>query len=124
MRFWTFIGAILLASGVALGAYGAHGLRSIVEVPRQIEAFEYGVLYQLVGGLGFFAIAWATERFNTKLVNLAGILLLIGTIGFSLSLYLLIILHWRPYPLVTPISGVIMIAAWLVFALAALTKRS
>lgn len=124
MRFWTFIGAILLASGVALGAYGAHGLRSIVEVPRQIEAFEYGVLYQLVGGLGFFAIAWATERFNTKLVNLAGILLLIGTIGFSLSLYLLIILHWRPYPLVTPISGVIMIAAWLVFALAALIKKS
>ncbi len=124
MRFWTFIGALLLASGVALGAYGAHGLRSIVELPRQIEAFEYGVLYQLVGGLGFFAIAWASQHFNKTLVNLSGILLLIGTVGFSLSLYLLIIIHWRPYPLVTPISGVIMIAAWLVLALAALTRKS
>ena len=38
MHFWAFIGSLLLASGVAMGAYGAHGLRAIVDVPRAIEA--------------------------------------------------------------------------------------
>ena len=33
MHFWAFIGSLLLASGVAMGAYGAHGLRAIVDVP-------------------------------------------------------------------------------------------
>ena len=30
MHFWAFIGSLLLASGVAMGAYGAHGLRALV----------------------------------------------------------------------------------------------
>ena len=98
MHFWAFIGSLLLASGVAMGAYGAHGLRAIVDVPRSIEAFEYAV-------------------------NLAGLLLLIGSIGFSLSIYLLVLAQWRPWPLVTPISGGFMIAAWIVMALACLTSK-
>ena len=110
MHFWAFIGSLLLASGVAMGAYGAHGLRAIVDVPRSIEAFEYAVQYQLISALGFFAIAWATNHFKAGLVNLAGLLLLIGTIGFS-------------WPLVTPISGGFMIAAWIVMAIACLTSK-
>lgn len=123
MHFWAFIGSLLLASGVAMGAYGAHGLRAIVDVPRSIEAFEYAVQYQLISALGFFAIAWATIHFKAGLVNLAGLLLLIGSIGFSLSLYLLVLAQWRPWPLVTPISGGFMIAAWIVMALACLTSK-
>ena len=123
MHFWAFIGSLLLASGVAMGAYGAHGLRAIVDVPRSIEAFEYAVQYQLISALGFFAIAWATNHFKAGLVNLAGLLLLIGSIGFSLSIYLLVLAQWRPWPLVTPISGGFMIAAWVVMALACLTSK-
>lgn len=95
MHFWAFIGSLLLASGVAMGAYGAHGLRAIVDVPRSIEAFEYAVQYQLISALGFFAIAWATNHFKAGLVNLAGLLLLIGSIGFSLSIYLLVLAQWE-----------------------------
>ncbi len=102
MHFWAFIGSLLLASGVAMGAYGAH---------------------QLITALGFFAIAWATNHFKAGLVNLAGLLLLIGTIGFSLSIYLLVLAQWRPWPLVTPISGGFMIAAWIVMAIACLTSK-
>lgn len=123
MHIWAFIGALFLASGIAMGAYGAHGLRAVVEVPRQIEAFEYAVLYQLICGLGFFAVAWATQHFKSWLVNLSGIFLLIGTFGFSCSLYLLVLFQWRPYPLVTPISGGFMILAWLIMAFAACTSK-
>ena len=67
MHFWAFIGSLLLASGVAMGAYGAHGLRAIVDVPRSIEAFEYAVQYQLISALGFFAIAWGNQPFQSRL---------------------------------------------------------
>lgn len=123
MHFWAFIGSLLLASGVAMGAYGAHGLRAIVDVPRSIEAYEYAVQYQLISALGFFAIAWATKHFKPILVHLSGLLLLIGTTGFSLSIYLLVLAQWRPWPLITPISGGFMIAAWLLMAAACLTSQ-
>ncbi len=110
MHIWAFLGALMLASGIALGAYGAHGLRAAVTVPRLIESYEYAVLYQLISGLGFFAVAWATQHFKTWLVNIAGI-------------YLLVLIQWRPFPLVTPISGFFMIAAWVVMAIAALTSQ-
>ena len=123
MHIWAFLGALMLASGIALGAYGAHGLRAAVTVPRLIESYEYAVLYQLISGLGFFAVAWATQHFKDWLVNIAGILLLIGSLGFSVSLYLLVLIQWRPFPLVTPISGFFMIAAWVVMAITALTSQ-
>ena len=104
MHIWAFLGALMLA-------------------PRLIESYEYAVLYQLISGLGFFAVAWATQHFKAWLVNIAGILLLIGSLGFSVSLYLLVLIQWRPFPLVTPISGFFMIAAWVVMAIAALTSQ-
>lgn len=58
-HFWSFIGALMLASGVALGAYGAHGLHNVVTVQRSIDAFEYAVLYQLISGLGFLPLLGA-----------------------------------------------------------------
>lgn len=122
-HFWSFIGALMLASGVALGAYGAHGLHNVVTVQRSIDAFEYAVLYQLISGLGFFAIAWGLNHFREGLVNLAGLCVLIGSLGFSVSLYLLVLIEWRPFPLITPISGGFMIAAWVIFALASLTSH-
>ena len=123
MHIWAFLGALMLASGIAFGASVAHGLRAAVTVPRLIESYEYAVLYQLISGLGFFAVAWATQHFKAWLVNIAGILLLIGSLGFSVSLYLLVLIQWRPFPLVTPISGFFMIAAWVVMAIAALTSQ-
>ena len=74
MHFWAFIGSLLLASGVAMGAYGAHGLRAIVDVPRSIEAFEYAVQYQLIGAWGFFAIVWAPTLLKAGWVNWPGLL--------------------------------------------------
>ncbi len=122
-HLWAFIGALLLASGVAFGAYGAHGLRTVVEVPRLIESFEYAVLYQLIGGLGFFAVAWATNHFRAWLVNIGGFFLLLGTVGFSFSLYLQVLYSFKLFPMVTPISGGFMILGWIVIALAALTTK-
>ncbi len=72
-HLWAFIGALLLALATAMGAYGAHGLRQTVTDLRMLEAFGYAVQYQLVCGLGLFAIASAINHFKILLVNLAGL---------------------------------------------------
>ena len=46
MVFAAFSGA----SGVALGAFGAHGLKGSIE-PRLLETFQTGVHYQLIHAL-------------------------------------------------------------------------
>jgi uncharacterized membrane protein YgdD (TMEM256/DUF423 family) len=122
-HLWAFIGALYLAVGIGMGAYGAHGLRTLVQAPRLIESFEYAVLYQLISGLGFFAIAWALGHFRGWLVNVGGLLLLLGSLGFSLSLYLQVLLNFKLFPYVTPVSGGLMIASWTVVAVAALTSK-
>lgn len=122
-HFWAFIGALYLASGIALGAYGAHGLRAIIDAPRLIESFEYAVLYQLVSGLGFFAVAWAVTHFRAWLVNIAGLLILFGSIGFSGTLYLWVLAQFKLFPMATPIFGGLMIVGWALMAVAALTSK-
>ena len=122
-RLWFFLGALLMASGIGLGAYGAHGLRIVVTLPRQIEAFEYAVQYQLIQGLSLFVCSWAMTQFRAGLVNLAATLFLLGTLCFSLSIYLLILCNWRPWPFITPTGGFLLIMGWLVLGLAAFFKE-
>ncbi len=113
----------MMASGIALGAYGAHGLQAVVTEPRLLQSYEYAVLYQLVTGLGFFAIAWGTSHFRPLLVNLAGFCLLLGSLSFSLSLYFIVLLGLKVFPYITPIGGAFMIFGWILFAVASLTSK-
>jgi len=122
-HLWAFVGALYLAIGIGMGAYGAHGLRTWVQVPRLIESFEYAVQYQLISGLGFFALSWALGHFRGWLVNIGGLLLFSVASVFLSVLYLQVLLELKLFPYVTPISGGLMIAAWIVVALATLTNK-
>ncbi len=110
----------MLASGVALGAYGAHGLHNVVTVQRSIDAFEYAVLYQLISGPWLFLPPISGALITSEKASLTwpGFCLFDWFfLGFSVSLYLLVLIEWRPFPLITPISGGFIIAAWVIFAL-------
>ena len=116
-RVWFSIGAVLALIAVALGAFAAHGLKKLV-APELVEAFQYGVDYQFIHALGLLVCAWAATQWNARLVNAAAVLFLIGIAGFSLSLYLLVLTEWRPYPLITPAGGFAMMLGWLCLAIA------
>jgi uncharacterized membrane protein YgdD (TMEM256/DUF423 family) len=108
---WIIMAAIMGASAVMAGAFGAHGLKERVE-PVLIETWKTGALYHLVHsvallGLAFFA--QATERS----VTLPSSLFCLGILLFSGSLYLLVLTGVKGLGAVTPIGGLILIAAWL-----------
>jgi uncharacterized membrane protein YgdD (TMEM256/DUF423 family) len=97
------LGAGLAAVGVGLGAFGAHGLRSLV-TPERLAVFETGVRYHLV-----HAPASAAPRY-------AGALFAAGIVLFSGSLYVLVGTGVTTWGAVTPFGGVAFIAGWLALA--------
>ncbi len=103
-------GVFLTATGVALGAFGAHALKATLS-PAMLEIFETGVRYQMYHGLGLLALG-AMPAFQGAGKSRAPGLLLAGTVVFSGSLYLLSFSGVRWLGAITPIGGVLMLAGW------------
>ena len=106
---------------VALGAFGAHGLRSRL-VPDMLMTFEIGVRYQMYHALGLLAVGLALARWPSSGVALAGCLFIAGTIVFSGTLYALSLTGQRWLGAVTPVGGAAFIAGWIALAWAVWTR--
>ena len=111
--------ALLGALAVALGAFGAHGLKKYVPI-ETISTFETGVRYQFYHVFALLAVGILYERFPVKWLRYAGNCFLIGILLFSGSLYILTALKATDtvglsgVGAITPIGGVFFIAGWLV----------
>ncbi len=117
------LGASLAALGVALGAFGAHGLRSLV-TPERLAAFETGVRYQLVHALGMLAAAWAAHAVPQAAgPRWAGALFAVGVLLFSGSLYLLVWTGVPAWGAVTPFGGLAFLAGWVALATTRLPRH-
>ena len=117
---WVRWGAAMMFSGVALGAFGAHGLRTRLS-SEMLEIYKTGVMYHLIHALGLFVVAWLSTRSEDGRVNLAGACLVAGILLFSGSLYTLSITGIRWLGAITPIGGALFLTAW--FMIGMLAKR-
>lgn len=120
-RFFFAAGAISGLTGVAAGAFGAHGLRGRLE-PRMLDVFETAVRYQMYHALALLAVAWACARFRGSLAPAAGWLFIAGMAVFSGSLYLLSLTGQRWLGAMTPIGGAAFLAGWTLLAIAAFRR--
>lgn len=118
-RAFVVLGSLSALMAVALGAFGAHGLKSRL-VPDMLATFEIGVRYQMYHALALLAVAWASTRWPGGAISLAGWLFVAGTIVFSGSLYLLSLTGQRWLGAVTPLGGACFLAGWLALAWGAL----
>lgn len=114
--------SLVLLTGVAAGAFGAHGLKRIL-VPELIAVWQTAVLYQLIHGLGLLGIAVLEGRFGVPLLSYAGLLMLAGIIIFSGSLYSLALSGEKWLGAITPVGGAAFIVAWAMVAWAAYQSR-
>ena len=108
---WARIGAALVAAGISLGAFGAHGLRGKIP-PELLKAFETGVLYHVLHAFAIMLLGIVRPGSARALR-----LMLLGVILFSGSLYLLAVTGVRAFGMITPLGGLAFIAAWIVLAL-------
>ncbi len=115
---WFGVGALAGALGVALGAFGAHGLKSRVE-PELLTVFETGVRYHMYHALALLAVGWAAGRWPGSGVEASGWLFACGIVIFSGSLYLMTLTGARWLGAITPIGGLAFIAGWTLLAISA-----
>lgn len=108
---WLVLAAVFGASAVAAGAFGAHGLKARVS-PELLETWKTGALYHLVHSLALLALAFYAQA-TDRAIGLPGSLFSIGILLFSGSLYLLVLTGVRGLGAVTPVGGLVLIAAWL-----------
>ena len=107
------IAAALCFLAVALGAFGAHGLRSTLETHGMVDVWNKAVLYHFIHAIALFVLAlFGTANRGAWWLLFAGIFL------FSGSLYLMALIDIRWLGAITPLGGLCFLAgwAWLVIA--------
>jgi uncharacterized membrane protein YgdD (TMEM256/DUF423 family) len=113
------IAGIFGGLAVILGAFGAHGLESILESNGRTETFETAVKYHFYHSLAILAVGiWQRLEQKNSFLQRAGILFAIGILIFSGSLYILSLTGITWLGAITPIGGVFFIIGWvfLIFA--------
>ena len=105
-------GAIFMALGVLLGAFGAHALKNSLS-PEMLAVYKTGVEYQFYHALGLLLIGLIGFRLNSKWIQVSAILLIVGIILFSGSLYILSISGFKIIGAITPIGGISFVAGWI-----------
>ena len=120
-RTFALAGAVLALVAAALGAFGAHALRSRLS-PDLLATFETGVRYHMYHALALFACAWATDRWPSPQMAWAGWLFVAGIALFSGSLYLLTLTGARWWGAVTPLGGLAFLVGWVCLAWGIVTR--
>ncbi|WP_340120844.1 DUF423 domain-containing protein [Methylobacter svalbardensis] len=116
MKF-LLLGALSALIGVGMGAFGAHGLKTVIS-PEMLAVYQTGVTYQMYHALGLIGIALINQQApDSKLLHWAGRLMFSGILLFSGSLYLLALLNLKWLGMITPIGGVCFLTAWLLITI-------
>lgn len=101
---------------IILGAFGAHAFKEILSVDR-LQSFEVGVRYQMYAAL-FLLVVGYILKFESKMEKWTSMLMVLGTIFFSVSIYFLSFQEVWGISLkflgpITPLGGLMMIISWV-----------
>ncbi len=96
---------------VGLGAFGAHGLRSMLDAAR-LGTWETAVHYQMFHVVALLAVGLLLQRADLALLRWSGWSFAAGTLLFSGSLYLLALTGLRWLGMITPLGGVCFLLGW------------
>ncbi|GGB21565.1 DUF423 domain-containing protein [Puia dinghuensis] len=117
-RNFLSVAALLGALSVALGAFAAHKLKTMVG-PDTVAIFETGVRYQFYHVFALLFVAFLSEKIHNRWMIWAGNCFIMGIVFFCGSLYVLTALtiaentHRTLAGIATPIGGVFFIAGWI-----------
>lgn len=112
-KMFLAIASFMMALAISLGAFGAHGLKSILD-EYMLKVYNTGIQYHFYNTLGLFIATFIYAlKPQSRRIYISLWLILIGMIIFSFSLYALTILNMPILGAITPIGGTLLIIAWL-----------
>ncbi len=109
------VAALVVVTGIIVGALGSHALRAVLDA-SQLHALETAVQYQLVNGLGLFAVGLLARSQTDAWLSRVALMLLAGVACFSGGIYIMLAGAPRALGLVTPLGGMLLIGAWALLA--------
>lgn len=109
-------GAIATGLAVALGAFGAHGLKSHTDAAG-LATWETAVRYQVIHGLALLILTSVKDSITAKAADTIFFCFLFGMLIFSGSLYTLVLSGIKWLGAITPIGGLLFLIGWLTMAL-------
>ena len=112
-KLFLILGSSIAGLAVAIGAFGAHALKSILETTNRLETFETGVKYQFYHALALIILGLIMHKFDHKMFAWSGYAFIIGIILFSGSLYILSLSGVNKWGAVTPLGGVAFLIGWI-----------
>lgn len=120
MKLWITLGSINMAFAIALGAFGAHGLKGKIS-EKMMENWGTATQYHLIHAVALLLIGLLIANFHSQAstLTISGWLILAGIILFSGSLYIMALTNFRTLGAITPIGGISFIIAWLLIAFSA-----
>ncbi len=104
------VGMLLMASGVALGAFGAHAFKSMLAASDRTDTFELAIRYLMFHSLALILFGLLMEKIPG--LRTAAVLLMAGIVFFSGSLLVLALADQPGWGAVAPIGGMALIAGW------------
>jgi len=107
-KMWIIISAVSGFTAVAIGAFGAHGLREKL-TPEMLEVYKTGVLYQFIHTIVLLILSLT----NFIKSSIPSIFFLSGIILFSFSLYIYSTSGIQFFAIITPVGGVCFLIGWL-----------
>ena len=118
-KTFLILGAINTFFCIALGAFGAHGLKKMLSADM-LAVYQTGIQYHFYHAFGILIIGLLLLHFpRSRLIPISGWLMLVGIVLFSLSLYVLSLTGIRGLGMITPFGGVSFLSAWalLIYAI-------
>lgn len=113
MGVFVALGGLLGFLAVAIGAFGAHGLRATLEAHGTAATFQTGVQYHMAHALAIVLVALLVARVHDGVLLRAGAgLFFAGVLFFSGSLYLLSVTGARWFGAIAPLGGLCFLAGW------------
>ncbi|MDH5481007.1 MAG: DUF423 domain-containing protein [Nitrosomonas sp.] len=117
-KIFLLLGSINTFLCIALGAFGAHGLKQMLSTDMLV-VYQTGVQYHFFHALGLLIIGLILFHYpKSRMIAASGWLMLLGILLFSVSLYILSLTEIRGLGMVTPFGGVSFLSAWALLAYA------
>lgn len=115
------IGISYALLAVVLGAFGAHGLKSILSA-QQLASWQTAVEYQFFHGVALIVLGLLQQQLASRYLKYSGYLFAVGVLCFSGSIYGLCLSGASWLGPVTPVGGLMLISAWLLMLIAVKQK--
>ena len=118
MKLFVVLGSLNALLAVALGAFGAHGLKNKVSADM-LTVWQTGVQYHMFHALGLILLGILIHLLpQAAQLRISGWLMLSGVVLFSGSLYVMVLSDVRALGMVTPLGGIAFLLGWLLMAFA------